>query len=230
MNASNKFITTIALSCLLSGAAIAAPMITFTDENSYNTTAPLIDSIDGSDMQGMQVTTCFVTDICETISWNGAVNSAIDGEAVGSNWKLSVTANTFSAPFTFQTLNGDAQVTSISLNGRPGNTVFDVIAGDHLSPGSEDGEPFFLVSSSTTDLRDYLNINYTDRLSVADVFYGDLYTVMNIDFSGQTFNGTFSFYTDTDSFIDIVAVPLSGTLFMFVTGLMGLGLRRKLKK
>ncbi|MEE2001762.1 PEP-CTERM sorting domain-containing protein [Alkalimonas sp. MEB108] len=230
----------LAFATLFAGSALASPIITFTDGVSYTTDSLTGFTTNGSQMHGMSITTCFITGACEEIIWDGTVGMASYGEARSSNWLLSVNGDTFGNPFTFETLNGDTAITSISINGRPGNTVFDVILDPVLSPGSARGNPFTLFGSNP-DLANYtVNVNYTDRLAIGGVFYGDLYTVMNIDFGGQGFTGSFRFITDTDNNdfaggspivpVDPNPVPLPGTLFLFVAGLAGLGLRRKLRK
>lgn len=228
----------LTVAALFSGAAMASPIITFTDGDSYTTESLTAFTTNGSQMDGMEVTTCFITGSCETIAWDGTVGASSYGEASGTDWLLSVNGDTFNNPFTFATSSSDIAVTSISLNGRPGNTLFDVIMSPSLSPGSASGRPFTL-SGSNPDLANYtLNVNYTDRLAVDGIFYGDLYTVMTIDFDGQAFNGTFDFITDTDNndfaggspIIPVNPVPLPGTLFLFAAGVAGLGLRHKLKK
>lgn len=229
----------LAFATLFTGSALASPILSFSDGDSYTTDSLTGFTTNGSQMHGMLVTTCFVTGVCEEISWDGTAGSASYGEARSSDWLLSVNGDTFNNPFTFETLNGDAAVTSISLNGRPGNTLFDVILSPALSPGSASGRPFALTGSNP-DLANYiLNVHYTDRLAVGGTFYGDLYTVMTIDFDGQAFNGSFNFITDTDNNdfdggspiipVDPRPVPLPGTLLLFAAGLFGLVVRRQVK-
>lgn len=231
----HKNIISLTFASVFANSAFAAPIITYTDGNGY-TTGRLTESVTtGALMHGMIVTTCFLSGSCESSNWRGLAGGY--GEAGSSNWLLSLNGNTFYNPFTFSTLNSTAEVVSISLNGRPGKTVFDVNFDDMLSVGSFFGRPFELSGSNPDIANLNVNVNYTERLAVDGVFYGDLFTVMTIDFGGSAFNGSFKFITDTDNSafseaivpFDPIQVPISNTLFLFAVGLAGIGLRNKLK-
>jgi hypothetical protein len=233
-----QFLIALALLALSVGSSQAATVNVSSSPGSLFTTDALTGfSTTGAQMHGMEVTTCFAGGGCETITWDGTVGSSSYGEAVGTGWSLSVAGDTFTSPFTFTTTGA---VTSISVNGRPGNTIFDIIdcLGDGIvgcsSPGSARGMPFGL-SGANPDLTDYIvNVQYTDQLAVGGVFYGDLFTVMNVDFNGDSFTGSFQFISDTDNsafnspIVPVTPVPEPAPLLLMAAGLIALSLRRRI--
>lgn len=234
MKGINKVVAGLGLAVAMAGNAYAAPIVNIinSDGDLYNTDKLTEYTTDGSLMDGMEVTTCFASAACETVAFDGTVGSTSYGEAVGSGWSLSVNGNTFSSPFTFST---SQDVTSILVNGRPGNTIFDILGGDFRSPDSAQGKPFTLSNSGDLADNTTVNVEYSDKLSVQGVFYDDLFTTMAIDFGGSLFSGMFSFLTDTDNndfaggspITPTNPVPEPGTLALMGLGILGFGLRRR---
>ena len=244
MKGYSKLVVGLGLAVAMAGNAYAAPIVNVTnsDGDLYNTEALTGYQTNGSLMDGMEVTTCFDSLTCETAVFDGTVGSSAYGEAVGSGWSFTADGDTFNSPFTFTSdvRNQLGGVTNILINGRPGNTLFDIDGSTNGSPESYLGKPFTLSGSNDLGDLDVVNVQYSDKLSMGGVFYEDLFTTLAIDFGDLTFAGTFSFLSDTDNNdfdggspitpVDPTPVPEPGTLALMGLGMLGLGLRRRSSK
>ena len=120
-------------------------------------------------------------------------------------------------------------LTGLLFEGAPGDTVFDIIATQSLSPGSGLGLAYTDQSSPSGSI----NVVYSRPLSVGGTFYGDLFLNMDVDYSGLTGGGlaagtTLTFLADTDNVsvagdITPSVIPLPGAGWLLLSALAGLG-------
>ncbi len=140
----------------------------------------------GNMMAGMQITASFADGSSESAIW-GATNSN-SGGAFGRNWSLSESGNSFDQPWIF-TNTGQA-IISLVIDAIPGNTVFDNIPTQEITPGSADGWTFqTLFGQSPT------SSNYSD---IIDISQGDLFGKLSLYWT-EGFTGLIRFRADTDS-------------------------------
>ena len=181
----------------------------------------------GANMSGMEVTLNFMDGGSETATWQ--TTGATSGAAVGTGWSLSLDGDSFVSSWAADF--GDLIVLSMTLDGRPGLTLFDVTFTDSGTPGSEAGRDF------ASDLAGDASIAATYSRQVAlsgDAPVGDLWSILTVDFADllteQPF-GEFTFVQDTDNDsrrVTDVSAPAGLALFgTALLGLAGLGRRRQ---
>lgn len=176
----------------------------------------------GADMAGMQVTACLQNGSCSTATWTATGPAA--GTASTMNWILSLDGDTFSAPWTLTNLNPQIPLTGLTIKGRPGQTVFDIISPSIASPGSWFGYPATYVPA-VNSFPDAKAV-YSNPLRINGAFSGDLYLTLAIDF-GIGFLGSVSFRADTDhGTIPFVPIPEPGPRGFVMTGLIVLAITR----
>jgi hypothetical protein len=190
---------------------------------SYNTAALTGFSTTGAQMGGMEVTVLFSGGGSETTIWNAGTSSA-----VGTGWSMSQPNDTFSNPWSLVN-SAAATIVGFILDGLNGNTAFDILPDNPVSPGSASGRAFSSADASNTTEITGASATYSNRLLIGGVFYGDLYVRLGVQFDGTglTSGNTFTFVADTDNArVDlggIVQVPAPAALALFGMGLIGLG-------
>ena len=228
-----KIITTALLAVGLSINAVHAdsiiPTVSYSPGTTYNTAGLSSYNTSGADMSGMLLTAYFSDGNSETATWVAGAGS--EGAAYGDNWSVSLTGiTTFDSPWIVQN-NNIWSLTRLVIDGKQGDTVFDVNSASIGSPDSAYGMPFSSVNgpAGLSVFATYLN-----QLTVNNVWNGDLYTMLDISFMSSTEDGLvggLSFIADTDNVSiagDITpTVPEPTTLTLLGFGLLGLlGLTR----
>jgi hypothetical protein len=174
----------------------------------------------GAEMAGMSVTVNFAGG-SETVQW--AATGASSGAAAGSGWAISADGDTF-ATNAWTADFGDLQVTSFTLDGSTGLTLFNrdfsPIPG---TPGSENGRDFVSTLLSDADVL----ATYSSVVGIgATAPVNDLFQVLTVSFNSVdngTVSGLFNFTQDTDSDIRIL-LPEPAMLPLFGLGLAGVAI------
>ncbi|MBW2401311.1 MAG: PEP-CTERM sorting domain-containing protein [Deltaproteobacteria bacterium] len=213
-----------AIACFAgSAAAVAiAPTLLSDPGVTLNTTGISTYTTGGDDMAGMVVTAYFDDATSESGVWT--VTGTDAGAASGTGWSLSLNdSTTWTGVWTLDLSSlGSVMITGLEINGRPGDTVFDILGPDPDqlgTPGSDQGKP---ISSVDGPSGLSVTATYRNEVELNSVYYGDLYTILDLEFGG-TVGGlvqgdAFSFIADSDnSMAAIVPEPSTGLL-------LGLGL------
>jgi len=225
-------VTTIS-SAVVSASAATIDYATDTG-TAYQT--PSISTYDtyGNDMSGMEVWVTFSNGSTEHAIW--ATTGVQSGAAtVGGYFKISETGDTFdNLAWTLQNLNNTLSITSFTLFGVPGNTIFDRTFGGLVgTPGSAYGKDFNTTGNYN------VTATYSDALSLTgSAAVGDEWEQLSIAFTHGTFfapDAQLNFSQDTDNAKvkgTITTVPDAGsTSIMLGMGLMGVAaLKRRFAK
>lgn len=233
-------LTVTAASFIFTAGLVSAATITsttFDNSGSWYVNGVEQWATTGNKMDGIRVTAYFGT-TSESVLW------ADNTGAVGTGWSLTMPLpngyndNTWysDAWWILSNSGGPAlpplALTSLVIDGRPGNTVFDTILnlnyrdnGIENSPGSENGRSVV----ADYNISDTLNVaaQYGTRVFVNGTFYDDLYQTITFDFAqGLQTRQSFWFALDTDN---VNPVPEPATMLLFGIGAMGIAAFRKRK-
>lgn len=203
---------------LLAGTVQATP-IDYQSGTKY-IAQQVIDLSTGADLAGLEVTACFLDQSCQMVSFARDLSKPAAGVALGDDWKLSLSGDSYANRFFFST---DIPVTLLHLNGAGSNTVFDTKAFRDETPGTP-GSSLGSYFTHSTGIQP-TQVTYSNEVWLGDTFYGDLYTSMSIFFGSEGAVGQMRFFADTDQVVGL-QVPAPATLLLMLAGLMALRQRK----
>ncbi len=143
----------------------------------------------GANMTGMEVTIQYLNGGRETAIWG--TTGWTSGGAFGNQWQLIQTGNTYGTPWRFNNFNAPS-IYSLSINAVPGNTMFDTVRFQEITPGSADGWTF--------EVTDGLAPSRFAYSAPIDISLGDLFGTLTLTWDTGFSAGNFlRFIADTDN-------------------------------
>ncbi|WP_424964500.1 VPLPA-CTERM sorting domain-containing protein [Dinoroseobacter sp. S375] len=216
------------------GAHAASVTVNLTPGTLFTTDAIGGFATTGGDMDGMLVTGTFAGGASETLTFNGTGGTA--GSTGAGSFSVALNGNSFTSSWSVNVSSG--LLTSLQLQGAPGDTIFDVATS--LAGGSTENSENGRTFEETSNLSGAIVATYSNNVALTgDAPVGDLYESLFIDLSGLAGGGlsstqTLAFRADTDNAAAgssvVPAIPLPASFPLILAGLGALGLTRKRRK
>lgn len=191
----------LATAALLTAAPSQSAVVVSKDSTTVNLIPGLTGfATTGADMDNLRVTAAFSGGLTQTLNW--AATGPTTGGVTGTGWSLSVTGDTFSAPWVFSFTNGNGigRLNTLTLDGSEFGqvTIFDTDAPSPGTNGSASGRDFTLDSGCAGCNGTAV---YTRAIGIdPNAPVGDLFHVLTVSFDNGTGPSTnWSFIQDTDN-------------------------------
>ena len=224
----------LAVGAMVAGSMASAATLTVSlDDSNPLATAGLntfttsgTSASNDSDMDGLLATGSFTSGPAQALTF-------ADGSTGAGSFTLTQSGTTFTSAWTLTVASGFT-LTSLLLEGAPGDTIFDLSNPSPGSEGSANGRTF----DESTNLDGAIAVTYSNPVGITpDAPVGDLYESMFIDLSGLAGGGlmsgqTLRFRQDTDNLsisgdiTPVNPVPLPAGGFMMIAAMGGLGALR----
>ncbi len=223
MKSLRKLCFAIGLATVSAGSASAA-IIYNTGPNTVSIPGLAGFATTGAMMDGLSVRALFSGGLDQTLFW--ADTGATSGGVTGAGWSLSLTGDSFSAPWIF-TFSPDAQLGQLQLlvlDGRNALTIFDRTNPSPGTGGSAGGRDWECFAGNCNDAT--VTYDYAAGIGAAAPV-GDLWQVVSIDFGDLGPRDTFEFRQDTDNDVQLTQVPEPGVIALLGLALAALGFARR---